>query len=138
MSDVAKKCIVLNANLKDVEYLNYNFAKSETRHGLWQVCVKDVAISFAEEINSIAQISSNLVIDQRLRNYTPETFNTVIATILIKGKIGEKKFQQIDQTWFEVNKSDSEVKLFFIDAESNERIKTNCKVFVSLLLKRIR
>ena len=138
MSDVVKKSVVLSANLKDVEYLNYNFAKTETRDGIWQVCVKDVAISFFEEVNLIVQISINLVIDQKLTNHRPETFNPVISTILIKGKVGEKKLLQIEQTWFEVNKPDSEIKIFLKNAESNEMINNNCVVFVSLLLKRIR
>jgi hypothetical protein len=138
MSDVANKSVVLNGNLKDLDYLNYYFAKTETRHGLWQVCIKDIAISFFEDINVIVQITTNLVIDQRIQNYKHETFNPIISTVLLKGKNGEKKLQQMEKTWFEVNKPDSEVKIFFKNAETNLIVNQNCSVFVSLLLKQIK
>jgi hypothetical protein len=89
-------------------------------------------------VNIIAQVSCNLVKDLRLNNYKHETFNPPISTLLIKGKKDEKKLQQIEQTWFEVNSPNSEVKFFFTNAETNLRIKNNCLVFVTCLLQQIK
>jgi hypothetical protein len=79
-----------------------------------------------------------LIKDLRLKNYQHETYNPVISTTLIKGKKDEKKLQQMEQTWFLVNSSDSEIKLFFTNAESNIKIKHNCVLFVTVLLRQVK
>ena len=138
MSDVPIKSVVLNGNLKDNNYLSYNLANSETRHGLWQVAVKDITIAIYSEINVIGQISTNLIRDLRIRHNKTETFNPIISTVLLKGKNGDKKLQQFELVWFQITSSDTEIKIYITNAETNTIINADCAFFITLLLQQIK
>jgi len=137
MSEVQIKSFVLQGNLS-TSYLNYEFANNETINGLWQMCIKDIAYSAVEDLNSIVRLSCNLVKDLRVENYRKETYNPVIATFLLKAKPTEKKIFQFEPFWFQINCANSELKLHFMDAESNLEISKDCKIFLTVLLKQIK
>jgi hypothetical protein len=99
------------------------------------MCIKDVAYSSQEELNTIARLSTNLVKDLRIRNNQKETYNPTIASFLLKAKLNENKIFQFEPFWFQINSPNNEFKLYVSDAETNLNITSKCKVFVTVLLQ---
>ena len=138
MSDVPIKSFVLEGSLNLETFLDYQFANNETRNGLWHMCVRDIAYTAVEELNLIVRLSTNLVKDFRLKNNRRETYNPAIATFLLKAKPTKKKIFQLEPIWFEINCANSELKLYFTNAETNIVCSNNCKVFVTILMQQIK
>ena len=134
------KSLSEHGNLYDYkqQYLNYEFANNETRNGLWQMCIKDVAYAAFEETNLIVQLSTNLIKDLRIRNNKPETFKPIVGSFLLKAKVGEKKLFQFEPCWFEINSSDTELKIFCTDAESGLTVANNCDLHLTVLLRQVK
>ena len=137
MSDIPIKSFVLQGNLT-LPYLSYQFANNETQNGLWQITIKDISYSSIAEVNYIVRLSTNLVKDLRFRNNKRETYHPCIATFLLKAKPSEKKKFQFERNWFQINCSDSELRLHFINAETEKAISSDCLIFVTVLLQQIK
>ena len=140
MSDIPIRAISLKQNLQTGSILKAQFVQSETKSGLWQICVRDISIIFNSDINIIAEIQCNLVKDLKFNNLSSglQSYNPTISTFLMKGKANEKKFFQIEKCWFQVNAPNSKLKLYFRDAETEILINNDCKIIITILIQRIK
>jgi hypothetical protein len=138
MSDAPIKSFFLSGNLNSIEHLSYQFASSETRNGLWQMCIKSVAFRSNEDLNNIVALSTNLVQDLRIQGYQRETYYPVINTFLLKGKPNETKIVQFEKLWFQINYSNSNLKIFLTDVERNEKVSCQCNIYATILLQQIK
>jgi hypothetical protein len=139
MSDIPIRAIFLQTDLS-TNNLMIQLANNETKTGLWQICVKDIAISFKEDHNQIGQIECNLVKDLKvnINNAQVQSYNPAICTFLIKGKLDEKKIFQFDKCWFQINAPNTEIKLNIRDAETKILITGQTTFFITILIQRIK
>ena len=140
MSDIPITSYSLSQLLQTSSVLQLQFVQSETKSGLWQTCIKDVTIIFNEEINLIASIETNLVKGMKYKSESGgiESYNPAICSFALKGKTNEKKLIQLEKCWFQVNSPSSEIKLFIREKETENLIRQNCKLFVTVLMQRIK
>jgi hypothetical protein len=140
MSDIPIRSITLKGNFEQNGTLTFQLVHQETITGLWRISVKDIAISFKSDVNVIAEIQCNLVKDLKFDNTTSRVINYSpnIAMFVFKGKIGEKKNYQAERCWFEINAPNDELKITFVDAETNNRLDFNSLIFITILLQRIK
>jgi hypothetical protein len=140
MSDIPLRTFSLKANIPNSSILKTQFVQSETKSGLWQICIKDIAIIFKADINIISAIQCNLVKDLKFKNETGglESYNPTIGVFPLKGKLNEKKLIQFEKCWFLINAPNSELKLYVTDLESEASLDSNCDLYITVLMQRIK
>ena len=140
MSDIPLRTFSLKANIPNSSILKTQFVQSETKSGLWQICIKDIAIIFKADINIISAIQCNLVKDLKFKNETGglESYNPTIGVFPLKGKLNEKKLIQFEKCWFQINAPNSELKLYVTNVETETSIDSDCELYVTVLMQRIK
>jgi hypothetical protein len=140
MSDIPIRSFTLKQQLQTSSVLRYQLVQSETKSGLWQICIKDIAIIFYSDVNLIAYIESNLVKDLKYNNASGglQSYHPKICSFALKGKVNEKKLIQLEKNWFQVNAPNSDLKLYIRDVESDDLIIVNCELVVTVLMQRIK
>jgi len=118
--------------------LKFNFAKYELREGIWQICIREFGYLVKPTTSIFVQFSCNLIKDLREnKDSVVENFLPVIGSAKLEGKVNEKKIVYFEPIWFQVTTPDKEICLFFRNPFSEELIKNECEVFVTLLLQRV-
>ncbi len=147
MSDAPIRTYAVRGNLSQLangNCLEYNFANSECRIGLWKICVLNVGYEILVEkkesvVNELVQISSNFVKDHRFSNFIIENYSPSLADFLMKGNKPEKKLITFEKTWFYVNCAGDQLKLFFSNSLNGNSIPSlNVNILITILLQQVR
>ena len=140
MSDIPIRSFLLKQNLQTASVLKAQFVQSETKSGLWQICVQSISIIFKEDINFIATLQCNLIKDLKYHNESGaiQSFNPYICCFPLKGKINEKKLIPFEKCWFQINAPSSDLKIYVRDIETETLLTQKCELFVNVFLQRIK
>jgi len=140
MSDIPIRAFSLKQKLQTVSILQEQFVQSETKSGLWQICIKDISIVFNTDLNLIAYIESNLVKDLKYNSASGglQSYHPTICSFALKGKKNEKKIILLEKSWFQVNAPNSDLKLYIRNLENQNLISEDCDLFVTVLMQRIK
>jgi hypothetical protein len=137
----AIKNIVISAHLPELQdkFLSYDISR-EIKYGLWQIAIRDLIVTNfeSEDLNDIIQISSNFVTDVQVKDGKRIGFFPVLSSFVLDNKSRETKLFRADQTWFECNRTEEVLEIFFFNAESQKIYKKDCKIFLSILLQKIK
>ena len=137
MNKSSIKSLSLSGSLTDGSLL-YTLAKNELSEGIWQLSVRDFGYSVKRNNTSqFVQISCNLIKDLREKDYVLQNYMPVIASAKIEGQAGQKQIVYFEPVWFRVTTPEKNIALYFRNPFSDEQIKLNCDLFVTLLLQRI-
>jgi hypothetical protein len=138
MSDAPIKTTYLKGNLNQGATFSSQICEQSTNisHGLWHICVSSICIDCKDPNGAFCSISCNLVKDKKLNSVSKiiEQCNPSIATVFVKGR----KIVYVDKTWFIINNQCTDLKLFFSNIETNDRLLIDCELVVTLLLQRIK
>jgi hypothetical protein len=140
MSDNSVKTSYLNGNLINAGTLSSLICEQSTNIsiGLWNLCISSVCLNYKDQDQNgvFCSISCNLIKDKRYNTETKQTesYNPSIGTFFLKGR----KIVYVEKTWFTINNQCSNIQLLFFNAFSNEKLKIDCDLHVTLLFKRIK
>ena len=140
MSDIPIRSFLLKQNLETASVLTTEFVQSETKSGLWQICVQSISIIFKEDVNLIATLQCNLIKDLKYQRASGgiQSYNPNIICFPMKGKTNEKKLISFEKNWFQINAPSSDLKLYVRDIESENLVTQKCDLFVNVFLQRIK
>jgi hypothetical protein len=118
--------------------LKFNFVKNELKEGIWQLSLRELGYTVkANSVSLLVQVSCNLIKDLREKNYVVENYLPIIGSAKLEGKRNEKKIEYFEPIWFQITTPDNKICLFFKNPYNEDLIKTDCEVFVTLLLQRL-
>lgn len=105
---------VISGNLKELNgTLKLKIPHKEMRTNLWQVKIQTISYDCLENVNILTSISSNLVTDIRYENDNEVYYNPILAQCLIKGRLNDKKCEQMQLNWFYINNFVNTISLEF-------------------------
>jgi hypothetical protein len=137
MSDAPIKTYLLRGNLNRGRFFVTPICTESTNIsiGLWNLCISSICLDTKDSNGVFCSILCNLVIDKQLNLESKvETSNPPIATIFLKGR----KIVYIDKTWFTINNQCSDIKLFFVNLQTQQPPLIDCELYVTVLLQRVK
>jgi len=63
-----------------------------------------------------------------------QSFFPYLSTFLLKGQ----KIVYLDKTWFTINNNSTQLRLFFTNLQTKQKVTNDCTIYVTVLLQRIK
>jgi len=133
--------IFLMGNLREKNgVLDIKLPYDEMRYNLWQFAIIDYSFECkVNQTNVLGKISTNFVTDTCFtENSEIVSYQPVICQILLKGNALSKQCIHLTPNWFYINSFNQKLQLFFKNIHTNELLSTDCNVYVSIIIQRIK
>jgi hypothetical protein len=138
-SEAPIKTCFLKGQLKnnDQEYLYFNLCEKnvDISHGVWHLCITNCCFDMKETNGVFCGVSCNLIKELKFSDSNEiQSYFPSIACFFLKGQ----KIVYLEKTWFTINNQSNQLRLFFTNLDTNKKIQSDCFIYISLLLQRVK
>ena len=86
----------------------------------------------------LCSVSSNVSVDQKYsKEGEIETYEQPLVTFYLSVRPNEKISTRFYPMWFNINRQSDTLYLKFFDASTDEKLKSNCTIITTLLLRKV-
>ena len=119
--------------------LSYRLCPStEFSKGSWQMAIGSISCHSVVDQKVLCSVSSNVSVDQKYsKEGEIETYEQPLVTFYLSVRPNEKISTRFYPMWFNINRQSDTLFLKFFDASTDEKLKSNCTIITTLLLRKV-